>query len=431
MTAAQPPAARAALYDAFVSRARLFGFTLGSVLVIGALVAGAFRIDSLARAELQHEGALASLHQRSAEPGATRISARLTEVELAAGELATFEVCAMGDLGAERYDEALDFVVWREMGQKLELKVSLDVAHRALVKRENGASCLTLGGGRVAETTRYALDAVWAGRRLSPELSELPLRARVLAKRPLRTRDGVLVLCAALGAVLCVLSAFAHSGQTDALPRRRGLLWAFVFGALSIVAFTAALHVPLAFSLGGLSRGLAVGALEVSLAVVGARLSFLHARKGLCLFAPHERAGAWLFTACLAALVLRVLSHWSLRLVPSTGRAPIETFISWPSGALSFALLGMVVPLAEELFFRGFIYGTLRTRGQGTALLGSIAFFTAAHAQQAWGNWGVLVSVTLTGAVLTLLRALSGSTLVPAVAHVLFNLSLWRDSFSA
>jgi hypothetical protein len=31
--------------------------------------------------------------------------------------------------------------------------------------------------------------------------------------------------------------------------------------------------------------------------------------------------------------------------------------------------------------------------------------------------------------VLTLLRGLSGSSLVPAVAHILFNLSLWRDTF--
>ena len=64
-----------------------------------------------------------------------------------------------------------------------------------------------------------------------------------------------------------------------------------------------------------------------------------------------------------------------------------------------------------------------------TAYLGTIVLFASVHAQQAWGNWGALLSVTLTGAVLTLLRALSGSTLVPAVAHLLYNLSLWTDSF--
>ena len=93
------------------------------------------------------------------------------------------------------------------------------------------------------------------------------------------------------------------------------------------------------------------------------------------------------------------------------------------------SLLGMTVPLAEELFFRGFVYGTLRTFGPVTAFVGAAVAFAAAHAQQTWGNWGALIAVTLTGLVMTTLRALSGSTLVPVTAHVLYNLSLWRSSF--
>jgi membrane protease YdiL (CAAX protease family) len=181
---------------------------------------------------------------------------------------------------------------------------------------------------------------------------------------------------------------------------------------------------------GGLLRGTLIAAVEMALALLGARLVFAHGRRGLSLFAPERRAGLWLFGACASALLLRVLSHWALRLVPSTGEAPIEAFIAWPSGALTFALLGMAVPLAEELFFRGFVFGALSGLGRSTACLGTLLLFALAHAQQVWGNWGALLSVTLTGALLTLLRALSGSSLVPAVAHVLFNLSLWRDSFS-
>ena len=118
-----------------------------------------------------------------------------------------------------------------------------------------------------------------------------------------------------------------------------------------------------------------------------------------------------------------------MSVVPATGEAPIEAFISWPSGALAFAVLGMVVPLAEELFFRGFVFGALRPLGVGMASVGTVLLFAAVHAQQAWGNWGALLSVTVTGIILTALRAVTGSAIVPAVAHLLYNLSLWKDSF--
>jgi uncharacterized protein len=127
--------------------------------------------------------------------------------------------------------------------------------------------------------------------------------------------------------------------------------------------------------------------------------------------------------------MLRPLALLALRLVPVTGQAPIEAFISWPSGALAFAALGMAVPLAEELFFRGFVFGALRPLGLPAAFAATTLLFASIHAQQTWGNWGALLSVTVTGAVLTALRTWSGSTLVPAVTHLLYNLSLWTDSF--
>jgi membrane protease YdiL (CAAX protease family) len=136
-----------------------------------------------------------------------------------------------------------------------------------------------------------------------------------------------------------------------------------------------------------------------------------------------------MLAAVTVALLLRVTSHFCLSWVPRTGEAPIETFIAWPSGALSFALLGMAVPLAEELFFRGFVFGALRRAGLFAACIGSALLFVVAHLQQVWGSWGALLSLAITAAMLTGLRAFSGSTLVPALAHVLFNLSLWSASF--
>jgi membrane protease YdiL (CAAX protease family) len=215
----------------------------------------------------------------------------------------------------------------------------------------------------------------------------------------------------------------------DASAVRRNPLWALGFALLGMVLFAAALRLPVAGALGGFARGLSVALIEVSLALGGGWLLFEGSRNGLRLYAPRTKPGLWLLAACGCALLLRPLSSLAMQLVPRTGEAPIEAFISWPSGALTFAMLGMVVPLAEELFFRGLLFGALSPLGTPAAAAGTIVLFTAAHAQQSWGNWGALVSVFLTGVVLTTLRALSGSTLVPAVAHVLFNLSLWSSSF--
>ena len=404
---------------------------LGVALLVGSLVLGAIRIVRLTAGELELESPWQTLAARAKAPGGTAISARLVQADLEAGEQATFEVCAQGDLSEPGLDHALEFIVWREATQKLDLKVPLDAGHRALVRRTDDRSCLPLGGGRIEQQGTYTLTAVWPSGKLLPALMALPMRGRVLAKRPLEARDRLLLLGAALGAMLCVLSAFSARSAREARPKAViGALWASAFGLAGAALFALIVRVPLPFALGGLTRGLGLSAVEVALALAGAQLVFRTARSGLALEAPARRTNLWLLVACAAALALNAVSRLSMDLVPSTGRAPIETYISWPSGALTFALLGMAVPLAEELFFRGFLYGALSGLGRTTAIAGTFALFALAHAQQAWGNWGALLSVALTGALLTLLRAFSGSTLVPAVTHILFNLSLWRASFS-
>jgi membrane protease YdiL (CAAX protease family) len=404
---------------------------VGLTLLFGSLVAAALAVIRMERRELEHESPWASLAERASRPGATGVSARITQLALASGDEASFELCAGSDLRASGAQDLLELMVWRPAGAQLELRVPLDAAHLAHTRAGPDRSCLPLGGGRIARAGSYALDAVWPGRTLPPALTAIPLRARVLVRRPLGAREGLLVVGAALGSMLCVLAAFSPMPRLSLAPeqRRRGPALAIAFALLGTLLFTGALHLPLGGASGGLLRGVLVACVELGLATGGAWLLFSHTRRGLCLIAPQRRSGAWLLVACLAALALHPLTRLAMQLAPPGEQAPIEAFISWPSGALSFAMLGMAVPLAEELFFRGLLYGALTPLGKPLAALGCVLLFALAHAQQTWGNWGVLASVTLTGVVLTALRSLSGSTLVPAVAHLLYNLSLWRDSF--
>jgi membrane protease YdiL (CAAX protease family) len=407
-------------------RATTFG--VGLVLLLSALSLATLRVAELERRELEHETPWASLAELEQRAGATRISARLGEVALSAGEQASLELCAQSALTAARFENAFDVVVWRPSVQKVELRVPLDAAHLALEKRGQRHSCLALGGGRVSEEGKYVIDAVWKSRPDAAVMA-VPLRARVLARTPLGLNEGLLVLLASFGAMLCVLSAFAPRIGTLQVGRHAApRVVAATLVALALSALV--MRLPIPGSVGGMLRGLLLATVEIAIAWLAAAWIFGATRPGLALHAPAHRPGLWLLVSVGCAALLNPMARLALRLVPQTGQAPIETFIAWPSGALAFAALGMAVPLAEELFFRGLVYGALEPRGRAIAYFGTLALFTAAHAQQAFGNWGALLAVTITGAVLTGLRAVTGSTLVPAVAHLLYNLSLWRDSFS-
>jgi membrane protease YdiL (CAAX protease family) len=132
----------------------------------------------------------------------------------------------------------------------------------------------------------------------------------------------------------------------------------------------------------------------------------------------------WVLSAPLVALGLAQMARIALRVVPSTSEAPIESFVSWPSGLLAFAAMGVIAPIAEELFFRGFLYRIALPFGRVPACTITLGLFIVLHLAQSWGNWGGVLAVALTGLVLTVLRASSGSVLPSALAHVLYNAAL-------
>jgi membrane protease YdiL (CAAX protease family) len=129
------------------------------------------------------------------------------------------------------------------------------------------------------------------------------------------------------------------------------------------------------------------------------------------------------------SVLLAFCARVALRVTPSTGEAPLESFISWPSGMLAFATIGVIAPLAEELFFRGYLFRVVLPLGRIAACAITLALFVALHLAQSWGNWGGVLAVALTGTVLTWLRAASGSLLPSALAHVLYNAALSLSAF--
>jgi membrane protease YdiL (CAAX protease family) len=170
-------------------------------------------------------------------------------------------------------------------------------------------------------------------------------------------------------------------------------------------------------------------ALQAGAALLLARRAFPEGRRAALGLAGPRRIALWIGAAVAVAALLVAAARVSLEVVPATSEAPIQSFVSWPSGLLCFAALGVLLPIGEELFFRGYLYRAALSLGRGAAFWITVVLFVALHAEQSWGNWGGLVAVAVTGLALTGLRARSGSVLIPALAHVLYNFTLSMGSF--
>jgi membrane protease YdiL (CAAX protease family) len=88
--------------------------------------------------------------------------------------------------------------------------------------------------------------------------------------------------------------------------------------------------------------------------------------------------------------------------------------------ALRVVALGSLAAIAEEVFFRHFVYDALLPGGAALAVLGSAGLFAVVHVT-VYG-WWVLPIDLAAGLVLSWQRWATGSWKVPAVTHVLANL---------
>lgn len=407
----------------------------GLLALLGAAAVGA-RVSELERGELEHLSEARSLEALAGASGSTRVSARLTQLSLRTGDVATFEVCARDPLSPERFREAFELVVWRlpEAGKaaapELMLRVPLDDAHLATARRSRERACLVLGGGVIEQAGRYALDAVWPNGQPAPSVTRVPLQARVLVRAPLQALDRLRVLAIAVAALLLVL-ALAIGPRTastqDAQTPRAGR--ALGGAALGLLVLYLASQVETPGSALTLAKGVALALLQIGGALVLAR--WLLGPEPLDALAGRPPAARikWSLLSAVCAAGLVLAARVSLALVPATGEAPIQTFVSWPSGLLSFAALGVILPVGEEIFFRGYLYRAALVLGRPPAFLLTTASFVLLHAPQSWGNWGGLLAIAITGVVLTALRAGSGSLLAPLLAHLLYNFVLSFGSF--
>lgn len=269
-------------------------------------------------------------------------------------------------------------------------------------------------------TGEYAIGV--ATTPLPPPLATALVRGRILAwKKPgspataslLFGLLGAFLLCAG---ALCPQKDNLYSAELEAQNAPPRL-------AFGLAAFVVAMVLPgrlLAADIAPSFWLSATGHLVAALLIAGTEVHFgLRSTRSLT-STPKRR---WL-AAPLLGIALWLTGRVLTSLLPSSGTAPVELFVSVPSGTLAMGLVALAAPIAEELFFRGFVYNHLEKRSATFALIGTSVLFALVHLPQQWGAWGAFASVSLTGAVLTLLRFRGAPVALCALVHLSHNAAI-------
>jgi membrane protease YdiL (CAAX protease family) len=108
------------------------------------------------------------------------------------------------------------------------------------------------------------------------------------------------------------------------------------------------------------------------------------------------------------------------------GLDPLRLLLPGPAAggrppAMLFLVGGLLGPAAEEIYFRGILYGALRRWGRLTALAGSTLVFTFLHP----GAAGIPLTQAIGGVVFAASYEIEKHLAVPITIHVLGNLAIF------
>jgi hypothetical protein len=125
--------------------------------------------------------------------------------------------------------------------------------------------------------------------------------------------------------------------------------------------------------------------------------------------------------AFLAFLVLFLIGIDPLPMIKMPMGPSIKEFI------LLVCIGGILAPVAEEVFFRGVIYGFFRRWGLIVALIVSTLLFVVVHPM----GQGIPVIQIVGGIIFAVAYEVEGSLMTPITIHILGNCSLFMISFFA
>jgi membrane protease YdiL (CAAX protease family) len=207
-------------------------------------------------------------------------------------------------------------------------------------------------------------------------------------------------------------------------PGRPALGWLeLVVGALAYVVLQIGLFIPIGLLSEGsppapllvaVSGASALGAVAIAVALrvrSPAAVGLVRTTARTVLLGVGIGAAVWLLSRVLIIVYVTVTGD------TSDPQAALTLFSGPVSAALVVAIGGLVVPLGEELLFRGLAYPVLRRLGRVVAILLTAGIFALAH-----GLNVVFAAAFLLGVVNAVLYERTGSIWPAVAAHATFNL---------
>jgi hypothetical protein len=133
----------------------------------------------------------------------------------------------------------------------------------------------------------------------------------------------------------------------------------------------------------------------------------------------------------LGGVVLAFGIQWVPNLLPETKTFPLQQMFTSPVAGYSIGAYAILVaPWAEEVLFRGFLFGIFARRvGIWFAIVATALLFGGLHVPEYWGAWNHVLLISLVGLTFSLARGLTGSLAPSVILHLTYNASLIAGLF--
>ena len=223
---------------------------------------------------------------------------------------------------------------------------------------------------------------------------------------------GLFLLFAPLALVLANLTALAGHSVLHALLGWRNPVSALQHNTFFLLAF------QLVF------QGLLLSFVYL-LVVVHHRRPFW---SGLNWRKPSLGQTLWL---ALGGIALAFAIQWMPNLLPETKDFPLQQMFTSPAAGCAVGAYSILIaPWAEEVVFRGLLFGIFERRvGLWFAVIATALLFGGLHVPEYWGAWNHVLLISLVGLTFSLARGLTGSLAPSVILHLAYNTSLIAGLF--
>ena len=133
----------------------------------------------------------------------------------------------------------------------------------------------------------------------------------------------------------------------------------------------------------------------------------------------------------VGGIVLAFAIQWVPNILPETRTFPLQQMFTSPAAGYAIGAYSILMaPWAEEVIFRGFLFGIFERRaGLWFAIVLTALLFGGLHVPEYWGAWNHVILISLVGLTFSLARGLSGSLAPSVILHLAYNTSLIAGLF--